>query len=164
MTPEEVIDTCAAMGICLWAEAGKLKAAPSPAPPLLDKLRLHRDAVIARLEGLPPMPPMGSPHPRGVSAQCDMGGRFAPILGKRMGGIGGTPHILADPVASAQLDPPMPPIDFPEPAEKCSPPHTPLSAQRQARPSQRAALSRKLGMLPFVWSVDDGSTTQRLPF
>jgi hypothetical protein len=134
MTPEEVVDTCAAMGICLRVEAGKLKAAPPPAPPLLAKLRLHRDAVIARLEGLPPMTPMGSPHPRGASAQCNTGGRFARSSGKRMGGIGVTPHILADPAASAQLDPPMPPIDLPEPAEKCSPPRAALSAQRRAQP------------------------------
>jgi hypothetical protein len=35
MTPEQVIDTCAAMGICLRVDAGKLKAAPPPNGPLL---------------------------------------------------------------------------------------------------------------------------------
>jgi hypothetical protein len=123
MTPEEVIDTCAAMGIYLRVEAGKLKAAPPPAPPLLDKLRLHRDAVIARLEGMPSKPPMASPNPRGASAQRDMIGRFTPISGKRIGGIGGTPHIQTDASPSTQLNPPMPPIDFPEPAERYAPAH-----------------------------------------
>src|SRR5262249_12074186 len=125
MTPEEVIDICAAMGICLRVEGGKLKAAPPPASPLLDKLRLHRDAIIVRLKGLPLCPGCGRPPRRGARAKCNMGagGGFARSGGKRRGGIGPDPLPPPVPAAGTQLDPPMPPIHFPEPAERYAPAH-----------------------------------------
>src|SRR5262249_45058920 len=125
MTPEEVIDICAAMGICLRVEGGKLKAAPPPASPLLDKLRLHRAAIIVRLKGRPLCPGCGRPHPKGAPAQCNRraGARFGAGVGKRMGGIGPDPPPPPVPAAGTQLDPPMPPIHFPEPAERYAPAH-----------------------------------------
>jgi hypothetical protein len=125
MTPEEVIDTCAAMGIYLRVHAGKLKAAPAPAGPLLDNLRLHRDAIIARLEGLPPMPPMGAPHRRGPSPQnevCAREGRLRANGTEPAGTIGGIGFDVRHPAASAPPMPPMTPVPF-FPAAKAAPPH-----------------------------------------
>jgi hypothetical protein len=99
MTAEKVIDICAAMGV----EGGNLMAAPV--------------AIIVRLDGLPLCPRCDRRHPRGVSAQCNMGctGRaFRTQLREQHRGHR-APHKSRQILWEAlNLIPPMPPMCLPE--------------------------------------------------